>query len=86
MRPGAHVLCKEIDGEAVLLDLDTETYFGLNETAARLWALLTTAPTVGRAIETMLEEYEVPRETLEHDVDILVERLVAAGLARVGSA
>lgn len=86
LRPRERVLCKEVDGEAVLLDLETETYFGLNETGARLWVLLTGAPTIGRALETMLEEYDVPREALERDVDDLVERLVTAGLARVGNA
>lgn len=83
LRPEPRVLCKEIDGEAVLLDLETEGYFGLNETAARFWSLATAAGTIGDALETMLGEYDVPREVLERDLDAIVARWIELGLARV---
>ncbi len=83
LRAESHVLWKEIDGEAVLLDLETESYFGLNETAARFWSLATASDTIGEALEKMLEEYDVPREALERDLDAIVARWVELGLARV---
>ena len=50
-----HVLCKDLGDEAILLDLETETYFGLNAAGSRLWSLLTTAPTIRDAFDAMLE-------------------------------
>jgi hypothetical protein len=83
LRAGRRVLCKEIDGEAVLLDLETENYFGLNETAARFWSLATASGTVGEALETLLGEYDVPREVLERDLDAIVLRWIELGLVRI---
>ena len=34
------VLFQEVSGEMVLLDLNSEQYFGLDEIGARIWSLL----------------------------------------------
>jgi len=39
------VLMRELDGEAVILDLKSETYFGLDDVGTRIWTHLTNAPT-----------------------------------------
>ncbi len=39
-RPKPNVLVRELGGEAVLLDIETGRYFGLNATGVRIWALL----------------------------------------------
>lgn len=76
------VLYKEVDGEAVLLDLDSETYYGLNPAGARFWQLVTTAPSVGDAVEVLLEEYDVPSEVLRRDVEDLLDELLRHGLVQ----
>jgi len=78
------VLCKDLGDEAILLDLETETYFGLNPAGNRLWRLLTTAPTIRDAFEVMLEEYDVAPDELERDMGALIEDLVGRGLLRIG--
>ena len=80
------VLCKDLGGELILLDLETETYFGLNAAGARLWNLLTTAPTIRDAFAVMLAEYEVAPAELEHDMGALIDDLVRLGLLRTGNA
>lgn len=77
------VLYKELEGEAVLLDLDTETYFGLNGAGARCWQLLTTAPSLRDALEVLVEEYDVAPDQLRRDLDALVDELLERGLLRV---
>lgn len=84
--PNPRVLCKELEGEAVLLDLDSETYFGLNETGARFWALLASGSSLGRVLETMGEEYDAPLEVLHRDLEQLLGELERLGLIRVGRA
>jgi len=84
--PTTRVLCKDLGDEAILLDLETETYFGLNAAGRRLWSLLTTAPTIRDAFEAMLEEYDVSPDELERDMTALIEELVGRGLLRIGNA
>lgn len=80
------VLCKDLGDEAVLLDLDTETYFGLNAAGSRLWTLLTTSPTIRDAFAAMLDEFEVAPDELERDMTALITDLIDRGLLRTGNA
>lgn len=79
------VMMRELQGEAVLLNLDSECYFGLDEVGTRMWAALTTQPTAGAAFEALLAEYEVAPEELRADLAEFVEALAAAGLVRVAA-
>jgi hypothetical protein len=81
--PGPQVLFKDIGGEAVLLDLGTETYFGLNETGARFWHQLTASPTVLDAWEVLRGEFAVAPETLLDDMQLLIDELVEHHLLQV---
>jgi hypothetical protein len=78
------VLCKDLGDEAILLDLETETYFGLNPVGTRFWKLVTTAPTIRDALAVMIEEYDVAPNELERDMVDLIEDLVGRGLLRAG--
>ena len=64
----------------VLLDLASESYFGLDEIGAQIWGLLESGPSVGEALDVLMDEYEVERETPETEVGELLEKLVEAGL------
>ena len=82
----SRVLFKDLGDEAVLLDLETETYFGLNATGTRLWKLLTDGATIGEALEAMFDEFEVTRHELDRDTSALLDELVRRGLLRIGHA
>lgn len=79
----ADVLMRELDGEAVLLHLGSDTYFGLNDVGTRMWQALTTAPTVGAAYEHLLATYDVAPDRLQCDLLELTEKLVIHGLLQV---
>ena len=74
------VLSQEVNGETVLLDLEGESYFGLDEVGTRVWQLLQAKSTVADTLDTLFKEYDVSREQLESDVGELWEKLVDAGL------
>jgi hypothetical protein len=74
------VLSQEVNGETVLLDLQGESYFGLDEVGTRIWQLLQEKSTVAQAVNTLFQEYDVSREQLESDVGQLLEKLIDAGL------
>jgi hypothetical protein len=80
------VLIQELQGESVLLNVKSGRYFGLDEVGTRMWAALTTTPSLSAACETLLAEYDVERGRLERDLRSLVEKLVEHGLLEVGGA
>ena len=67
-------------GEIVLLDLRSESYFGLDEIGTRIWGLLETGINIGEVVQRLLQEYDVDQITLEADVTDLLERLLEAEL------
>jgi myo-inositol catabolism protein IolC len=73
------VLYREVAGEMVLLNLDTEQYFGLNGVGADIVTRLVKEPR-DQALAALCDYYEVDVETLHRDVEDLVESLVRAGL------
>ena len=76
------VLVREISGESVLLDLDSESYFGLDEIGTRMWSALAETPTIDAAFQMLLAEYDVAPETLRADLDAFIAQLADAGLLR----
>jgi Coenzyme PQQ synthesis protein D (PqqD) len=76
----AHVLIRHLDGESVLLNLESERYFGLDGTGTRMLELLTTSPNVDLAYEKLLEEFEVEPVRLRENLNELLRRLVENGL------
>jgi hypothetical protein len=78
-----HVTSRDLDGELVLLNYDSETYFGLDEVGTRMWAVLQSAPTIEDAVVQLLEEFDVGEEQLRTDVEQLVGRLVDGGLVEL---
>ena len=81
----SHVLVRFLDKESVLLNIETERYFGLDETGTRMWQLVTAAPKIEVAYEQLLEEYDVQPELLRENLTDLLTRLVENGLLQVAS-
>jgi hypothetical protein len=79
----AHVLIRRLDGESVLLNLESERYFGLDSTGTRMWELATSQPCIALAFEKLQEEYEVDPEILRNHLLQLLSGLVESGLLQV---
>ncbi len=75
----SHVLLREVDGEMVLLNLDSEQYYGLDVVGARILTALTTKPRP-EALAALQKDYDVDAARLGRDVDELVARLLDVGL------
>lgn len=75
------VLFREFGDQAVLLHLDTERYFSLNDSALRMWTLLTSGHDVDATAAIVSEEFDVDVATAAADVRTLMTALVARGLA-----
>jgi hypothetical protein len=79
----AHVLVRFLDRESVLLNLETERYFGLDETGTRMWQLATGSPNIDAAYQELLAEFDVEPELLRSNFTELLSRLVDNGLLQV---
>lgn len=77
------VMVRELGQESVLLNLESESYFGLDDVGTRMWNVLTQAPSIQSAYEQLLTEYHVDPAQLRVDLLDLVDRLTEDGLVVV---
>ena len=76
------VVFRDLSGEAVLLNLATGIYFGLNETGTRMWNLLLETGDKEKTVAKLKEEYEAEEPRLREDLDSLVRQLTEKGLLK----
>ena len=82
LRVSDDVVFREMEGEAVLLNLDSGMYFGLDAIGTRIWQLLGEHQTLQAVFDQMLREFEVDSPTLRSDLLALVDRLMEHGLVQ----
>ena len=78
-----NVLAQDLAGESVLLNLQSEEYFGLDDVGTQIWQTLTEKDSIGTAIAALQAEYDVEPEQLRQDVENLIAELLANGLVEV---
>ena len=74
---------RELEGESVILDLDSESYFGLDQIGTRMWQAVTEEDSIQAAFDVLLGEYDVKADTLRTDLSELLDTLLARGLIEV---
>jgi hypothetical protein len=77
------ILVSELAGESVILNLNSECYFGLDQVGTRMWTALTNSESIQAAYDGLLAEYEVGEEQLRHDLTDLLGKLLEQGLLEV---
>ena len=73
----------DLQGEAVLLNLQTGIYFGLNPLGARIWELIKKPVRVSDVHQQLLQDYEVDAIQCEADLVSFLKLLQAHSLIRV---
>ena len=77
------VLSRIVDGEAVLLDLKSGTYFGLKGSGSTIWALIKASATVEQIESALVERFDVNPEIVTRDLDALLKQLRDRGLVEL---
>jgi hypothetical protein len=77
------VLFQELHGDAVLLDMRTGVYFGLDKVGTRIWNLLDEHKVLSDVVRVMTDEFDVDGQRCSDDVLALVTRLREQGLLSV---
>jgi hypothetical protein len=74
------VLAAHLDGEAVLLHMDTKNYYRLNATAAHVFRGLERGLSREALLDGLCAEFDVERAVADAELDRLLEDLAARGL------
>jgi hypothetical protein len=78
------VFVHEVDGEMVLLDMDSKNYFGLDEVGTSIWqAIEMCEGDLSCVLRELLERYDVEEEVLQRDLRVFVRKLEKSGLVKV---
>ena len=69
------LICREVDGKLVGLDLRSSRYFSLNPTGTRLWRLLETGSDSDALVDALVEAHQIDRDVAETDVAQFIDSL-----------
>lgn len=88
-RKDPSIVSREIVGETILVPIrqnvgDLESIYTLNETAARIWALMDGQRSVREIRDVIVEEYEVGEDEVERDLIELIGELTTIGAIAAG--
>ena len=74
------VLISKLQEESVILNLDSERYYGLDDVGTRFLSVLSNSDSIEAAYEVLRHEYEVDAQSLQQDLIGLVDDLVKQGI------
>jgi hypothetical protein len=76
------VLTAQLEGEAVLLDLQTKSYYRLNATAARIWKGVEDRLEPSQIVNVLMKEFAVRKKTAQAATERTLRDLCARGLLK----
>lgn len=77
------MLMGEVDGDTIMLSMETSKYYGFEAVGGRIWEILTQPQPVRRVCDALAREYDVERPTCEAEVVAFVQRLLDESLVQV---
>ena len=86
VRMAKDVLMQKVGDDAILLNLNTENYFSLDEVGTRIIDALQESDSVAQAVQKLVGVYEVDEGTLTKDAVRLVEECEQHGLLQITQA
>ena len=75
------LIAADMDGDTVMMSIESGEYFGLGGVGTRVWDLLAQPHTVAQLTQAICAEYEVDSATCEADIIRFLDELLANGLA-----
>ncbi|MEM6327271.1 MAG: PqqD family protein [Bacteroidota bacterium] len=74
------VVHETIDGETVIIDFDTGSYFSLTGVGADVWALVEQTASADQIVAALVERYSAGEAEVREAIEALLGRLVEATL------
>jgi len=80
VRVAEDVLISNLQEESVILNLDSERYYGLDNVGTRFVSVLNASESIEAAYEVLRDEYDVDAQSLRQDLLELTENLLKQGI------
>ena len=77
------VIQSKIGDEVVMLDVESGYYFGLNSVASVIWDLMKEKINLNSMVESLMQEYDIDKETCEADTLELLEKMIEKKIIRI---
>ena len=77
------LLSTELDDETILMSIEQGAYYGMEQTARRIWALLAEPRKVSEICGQLAQEYNVEPDQCRQDIIAFLEELQQEGLVVV---
>ena len=77
------VIFRELDGEAVILNLASGVYFGLDPVGTRIWQLCQEHGSVRSVWEAIQREFDESADVLQSDLLSFLDELCSKGLVTI---
>ena len=78
------VFAQEVDDEMVIMDTQSENYFGLDAIGTQIWHILVEDSSLTNLKMKILEIYDVEENVLKHDIEVLLFELLKNKLITIG--
>lgn len=76
-------LVSDMDGEKVMLNVESGKYYNLGRIGGRIWELVESPISFTGMVEQLVAEYEIEPDTCRQQVETFVKQLATEGLIRV---
>lgn len=75
------LVAADMDGDIVMMSIDSGEYFGLGGVGRRVWELLASPISVAQLTQVICTEYDIDASTCEADLSRFLGELLASGVA-----
>lgn len=73
----------EIDGEMVMMNIETGKYVSLNQTGKTIWHILEQNKTITQIIEEILAQYDVSQAQCTQEVSHFITQMVEQEVVKI---
>ncbi len=73
---GENYIANEIDGEVVMMNIETGLYVSLNNTGKSIWNILDEPTSIENIIEYLINKYTITKEQCITDVIPFIEEML----------
>jgi len=75
MKLSNDIIVQELDEDAILLDMGSESYYGLNETGHLILSMVSSGASREEVVSKLTQIYDVDAKMAGHDFDLLISEL-----------
>lgn len=84
LRRNPELLSVEMDGDLVMMSIETGSYFGVSGIGPSIWEFLENPRKFDEVVDEICENFEVDPDTAAADLHIFVARLAENGMVEIG--